>query len=366
MLEPAPEMSTTMRPATRLPYPPMIWDEPVRGGYFDPAILGLSGLEQLRSFRNPGAQAPPLSRLTGQRPIAFEDGLAIFEMPTSPWLASVLGVISGGAQALLADASLGCAIQTKLGPATPYTTAELSITSLRPVPTDGRHLRATGRAIHVGRSLALSDVTVEDADGRLVAHGTSRCHVFPQLEPVPSTPEPTDPTPAPPTYDTPDPWERPVEGGVVTAEEIWSRPGLETLRAYIAGELPAPPISYLTGIRPSAVEEGSAEVTVPVHEWLASPTGYVQGGVTALVCETALAVAIHTTLGAGTSYAMVDLKVNYLRPLPPDGRLLKAQATVAHRGKSLAIANTEVLNADGKRVAVATGSAQLRGSLPGA
>ena len=58
----------------------------------------------------------------------------------------------------------------------------------------------------------------------------------------------------------------------------------------------------------------------------------------------------------------MDLKVYFLRPVPPDGRDLVARGTVIHRGRSMAIGTSDVFNADGKKVAVATGSSVI---LPG-
>jgi acyl-coenzyme A thioesterase PaaI-like protein len=62
------------------------------------------------------------------------------------------------------------------------------------------------------------------------------------------------------------------------------------------------------------------------------------------------------------AFGPVDLKVYFLRPAPPDGRDLVARGTVIHRGRSIAIGTSEVVGADGKKVAVATGSAVI---LPG-
>jgi acyl-coenzyme A thioesterase PaaI-like protein len=46
--------------------------------------------------------------------------------------------------------------------------------------------------------------------------------------------------------------------------------------------------------------------------------------------------------------------------VPPDGRDLVARGQVVHGGRSYAVANAEVTNADGKRVALATGSSAYR------
>src|SRR5258708_13085101 len=65
---------------------------------------------------------------------------------------------------------------------------------------------------------------------------------------------------------------------------------------------------------------------------------------------------------AGSAFAPLDLKVNYLRPVLPDGGLMTATATLAHRGRSMAVATGELSNEDGKRIALASSSVML---LPG-
>ena len=47
-----------------------------------------------------------------------------------------------------------------------------------------------------------------------------------------------------------------------------------------------------------------------------------------------------------------------------DGRDLVATGTVVHNGRRLAIATAEVVNADGDRVAIATGTTLLGSSPP--
>ncbi|MGH2718642.1 MAG: PaaI family thioesterase, partial [Actinomycetota bacterium] len=253
----------------------------------------------------------------------------------------------------------GCAIQTMLPPATPYTTAELSITALRPVVVNGGLLTGHGTVIHAGRRMALSEVSILDDAGRLVAHGTSRCMTLPRLETLPPV-ETLLPVVEP--DDAGDPWRRPVEGAAIP-QEVWdAEDGLAICRGLIDGALPRPPISYLTGLSLTEAEPGSTTFVLPANGWLASPSGYLEGGMVALVADSALQTAIITVTPPGTAVASVDLKVNFLRPCPPDGRDLLARGRVVHQGRSVVIAEAEVLNADGKRVAVATGSALL---LPG-
>jgi uncharacterized protein (TIGR00369 family) len=324
-------------------------------------VLALSGLEQMRLFVERGGPRPPISHLTGLIPVEFGEGHSVFEMPVSPWLASATGVLQGGMLLVLADAPLGSSIHTKLPPATTYTTSEISMYFLRPITSFGGKVRATGKAIHVGRSLALSEVSIADDEGRVIAHGSSRCFVFPPIDPPPVLPEEWDPLPDA-VEDPPDPYVREPLGESLP-QEVWdSMSGLEILRAQMAGELPPPPISQLTGIHPVDVEEGSATFAMPASEWLNSPTGMVQGGATAMLADLCLASAVLTTLPRATAFAPLDIKTNFLRPVTADGKDLTAHAKVLHRGRSLAVAEAEVLNAQGKRVMLASGTSQI---LPG-
>ena len=337
------------------------WREPVRGGYPDLALAGRSGLEQLRTLVEGRGPRPPISRLTGMA--LTEVGLAgaTFAMPATPWLLSPQGVISVGTLAMLADGPLGCAVQAALPPATAYATSELSLRLLRPVRADGT-LVARGRLVHAGRSLALSGVQIVDRNGRLLADGSSLCFIRPMPAPPAGATTPAAPAPEAPDRASPDPYERPPLGHVV-AQEDWDRlSGLEVLQAIIAGDLPAPPIHHLTGLGPVEVGSGEAVFAMPCHEWLCSPLATIEGGAIAMLADSALVSAITTTAPPGAAVAAVDLKVNFLRPVLPDGRELRAHGRVRHAGRTITVAEADVLNADGKPVAVATGSAMV---LPG-
>jgi uncharacterized protein (TIGR00369 family) len=242
---------------------------------------------------------------------------------------------------------------TALPAATPYTTAELSMTFLKPCAAEGT-IRAIGRLLHVGDPLALTDVWVEDARGERVAHGTSTLMVLPTIEGIERPDE--LPVVEQPRYPTPDPYARPPMGATIPWDEWQTMPGIEILRRQIKGDLPQPPIHYLTGMTLRDVSEGAATFTLPAMEWLTSPAGTLQGGTVAMLAHAAVATAVTSTLEAGSAYRPVDVKVNFLRPVFPDGKDIEARGVVTHRGRTLAVANADVIGTDGKKVATATGS----------
>ncbi len=153
-----------------------------------------------------------------------------------------------------------------------------------------------------------------------------------------------------------------LEGEVLPQEEFERRTGLEMLRELIDGELPRPPIHHLTGLRLAEADEGEAVAVLPCSKWLSTSAGTIQGGFTAMLAESAMTSAAFSTAAADTAVAGLDFKVNYLRPVFPDGNDLTARARILHRGRTLVIAAAEVINSEGKQVALATGSSMY---LPG-
>ena len=109
---------------------------------------------------------------------------------------------------------------------------------------------------------------------------------------------------------------------------------------------------------------GEIFFALPAHGWLSSPQRTVEDGALAMLADTALNCAIFASTPVGTAVASMDLKANYLRPVVPDGRDLRAYRRVRHIGRSIAVAESEVTNADGKTVVLATGSAMLRSASP--
>ncbi|HSS94925.1 MAG TPA: PaaI family thioesterase [Candidatus Dormibacteraeota bacterium] len=336
-----------------------VWEEPVRGTFGDLSTLRLPGLERMRENSRGDRARPPIHHLTGLTPVESGYGFSTFRMPVTPWLqTTVPGLVTGGVIAFLSDGPLGTAMMTVLPPLAYMTTSDLSLSFLQPATLESGTLVGRARLIHSGRSVALSEVTIEDSLGRHLAHGTSRGFLLtaPGAPPAPSE------APREPDYATPDPYLRSVAGSPVSLDD-WSRmTGLEVLRLCIDDRTYAPPIYRLTGLHPTQAEEGTCTFALPASPWLASPSPVLYGGAIALLADTALSCAVMTINPAGSSFAPLDLKVNYLRPVLPDGGLLSARATLVHRGRSMAVATAELSNTEGKVIAIASSSVML---LPG-
>ncbi len=293
---------------------------------------------------NGDAPAPPLSRLTGMQPLTLGVECAQFTMPISPWLCGDDGRVPLGVLAIPADAAMACAIIADLPADTAITTSELAMRQIRPVPPDGL-LVTTGTVLNASRPappVALAEVTVTDEAGTLIARGGSLCVVLPYSAEDDANGRAGAPDVAgaggggegggQATTDTgPDPWE-------------WSSPD--------AG------LSPLTGLTATAIAPGEAAFVMPATRWMcAPPPGRVQGGAVAMLAGAAIDAAMQTAAAPQTRFVPLEIKLNYLRPLASDGREASAHATLIHGGRRTAVARADVTDADGRAIAVASGSA---------
>jgi uncharacterized protein (TIGR00369 family) len=345
----------------------VIWQEPAKGGYPDRSFLALAGEDRMGAARRGLIPYSPMGYLTELQMTEGSRGHSTFSMPASPWFANSAGLISAGMLAVIGDAALGSVVHSDVGPGQGMTTAELSMSFLRPVvPKPGAAMTGSGQLIHRGRSNGISEAFLFDYDEQLISHGTTRCTVFPPVDPLPDPPDPDAPPieMAVPGSSADDPLRREVEGEVLSQEAFAGRTGLELLGALIAEELPRPPIHHLTGMRLTEASEGEATAVLPCSKWLSTSAGTLQGGFTAMLAESVMTAAAFSTAGAGTAAVPLDFKVNYLRPVFPDGNELTARARILHRGRTLLIASAEITNAEGKQVALATGSCMYLSGTP--
>src|SRR3954449_4128469 len=244
----------------------MIWQEPAKGGYPDRSFLGLPGVDRMGAGRRGLIPHSPMSYLTELEMTEGSRGHSSFSMPASPWFANTSGLIPAGMLATIGDAALGSVVHSSVEAGQGMTTAELSMSFLRPVvPREGSTVTGSGQLIHRGRSMGISEAFLFDDQDQLISHGTTRCTVFPPVDPIPDAPDPDAPPiemPIPGSAPD-DPLRREVEGEVLPQEEFDRLGGLELLRAILAEDLPRPPIYHLTGLGLTEISEGAATVELP-------------------------------------------------------------------------------------------------------
>ena len=109
-------------------------------------------------------------------------------------------------------------------------------------------------------------------------------------------------------------------------------------------------ISHL-GFDVEMVEKGRAVFLLDVLAHHKQLHGVVHGGILAALADTTAAIAAYTTVPRGTEIATVELKINYLEPVP--GGRIKADARVLRAGRNFVVTECEILNEDGSLAAKA-------------
>jgi uncharacterized protein (TIGR00369 family) len=130
--------------------------------------------------------------------------------------------------------------------------------------------------------------------------------------------------------------------------------GLEFLQKIVSGELPPPPIAALMNFELVELSEGQAIFAVEPKEYHYNPIGVVHGGLAAILLDSAMGCAVHSTLPAGAGYTTLEIKVNFVRPITADTGRVRAEAKLIHLGGRTATAEGQVIDEAGKLYAHAT------------
>ena len=139
------------------------------------------------------------------------------------------------------------------------------------------------------------------------------------------------------------------------AERARASAGIDFLRAIRDGELPPAPIQGLLGFELVEVDEGRAVFAATPGEQHYNPIGVVHAGLAATMLDSAMAVAVHSTLPAGSGYTTLETKFNLTRPIDASTGEIRAEGTIVHRGSRVATADGRVTRvSDGKLLAHGT------------
>ncbi|WP_421852242.1 PaaI family thioesterase [Oricola sp.] len=142
--------------------------------------------------------------------------------------------------------------------------------------------------------------------------------------------------------------------GIIPRDMLATRSGLDSLRALIAGDVPAPPISKTLAFALVEVDEGRAVFKGMPSERVLNPLGVVHGGWAATLMDSALGCAVQTTLKPGEAYTTAEFKVNLLRPIMPDTGEVTCVATIVSRGRTIGVSECRVIDGRDRILAFGT------------
>jgi len=132
-----------------------------------------SGLALLLAIIDGELPAPPMAEVLDFALREAGEGYAVFEGDTAARLRNPMGTVHGGWALTLIDSATTCAALSVLPPGIACTTVETKANFTRPIFADTGRVRAEGRVVTQGRRLLTAEAKVTDAQGRVLAHGTS-------------------------------------------------------------------------------------------------------------------------------------------------------------------------------------------------
>ena len=142
-------------------------------------LRSYDGLSFLKAMIDGTLPQPPMTATLGFRLIEAEHGRAVFAGEPRYEYYNPLGSVHAGFAATLLDSALGCAVHSTLSKGESYVTAEFKLNLVRPLTRDTGTVTAEARIVHRGRTLGTSEGYLRDAAGKLYAHATTTCIIFP-------------------------------------------------------------------------------------------------------------------------------------------------------------------------------------------
>jgi uncharacterized protein (TIGR00369 family) len=152
-------------------------------------VAGMTGLQLMRGLLDGSLPRASIGKTLDFLPVVVEEGRVIFQGAPGPGHLNPLGSVHGGWFATLLDSALGCAVHSALPAGKAYTTLELKVNMIRALSPKVQRVRAIGQVIHVGGQTATAEARLVGPDGKLYAHATTTCLIFP-LRPPPVTSAP--------------------------------------------------------------------------------------------------------------------------------------------------------------------------------
>lgn len=151
------------------------WSDPHALAEAGRTMSGLEFLEALVAGRLP---PPPIAQLLGFRLVEVAPGHAVFECTPGEQHYNPIGVVHGGLAMTLLDSCMGCSVHTVMPAGSGYTTLEAKVNLVRAITSSTGTIRAIGKLIHSGKSIATAEGRIVDAAGKLYAHGTTTCIIL--------------------------------------------------------------------------------------------------------------------------------------------------------------------------------------------
>ena len=150
------------------------------------------------------------------------------------------------------------------------------------------------------------------------------------------------------------PASRKVEYGVTPIEVMAAMAGIDFVRAMFDGRLPAPPIMQTIEPFDSTAEPGVVTFYSTPGLRHYNPIGSVHGGYAATLLDSAMGLAVHSTLPPGSGYTTLEFKISFIRGMTKDTGPVRSEGRTLNVGRRAATAEARITDAKGRLLAHGT------------
>ncbi len=133
-----------------------------------------------------------------------------------------------------------------------------------------------------------------------------------------------------------------IEYGVTPTQVMASMPWIDFVRAMFAGKLPTPPIMQTVEPFDCTAEPGLGVIhSMPGFRHY-NPIGSVHGGYAATLLDSAMGLAVHSMLPAGTGYTTLEFKISFIKGMTKDTGPVRSEGRILNVGRRAAIAEARI------------------------
>jgi len=136
--------------------------------------------------------------------------------------------------------------------------------------------------------------------------------------------------------------------GTVNAERQREMSGLAFVQGLVDGSLPLNMMARTLGYDIVEAGDGRVVITAVPNETPLNPSGGVHGGLSATLLDSAMGLAIRSTLDKDSEQTTLEFKISLVRPITPQTGPITAEGTVLSRGRRVGTAEGRITDKDGR------------------
>ncbi len=142
--------------------------------------------------------------------------------------------------------------------------------------------------------------------------------------------------------------------GTVSADRQREMSGLEFVQGLVDGTLPLNTIAKTLGYDVTEAAKGRVVITATPNGTHLNPAGTVHGGLAATLLDSAMGLAVRSTLDKGVSQTTLEFKISLMRPITPETGPIRAEGVVLSCGRRVGTAEGRITDMQGRLLAHGT------------